>query len=149
VTPKNQILKRRGDVSRDEARQQKLAHDEQTAQLFNLVTTQPEKFGAVEDEEGEYQIINPQTGLPVKNSNIMKTISRLTNPKSSYSPDPPGFRNLKAKILADENARQLINKRYLQSGKGCRNKKIANIKECQKVEQKFRPIKWTKTRRGK
>lgn len=142
-------LKKRIDVSQEETRKQKLAHEEQTAQLFNLVINQPKKFGAVEDEEGDYHIINPTTGLPVKNSNIMKTISRLTNPKSTYSPDPPGFRNLKAKILADENARQLINKRYLQTGKGCRNTKIANIKECQKTEQKFRPIKWTRTRQGK
>jgi hypothetical protein len=136
-------------MSQEAARKQQLAHEDQTAQLYNLIINQPEKFGAFEDEEGEYQIINPQTGLPVKNSNILKTISRLTNPKSSYSPDPPGFRNLKAKILADENARQLINKRYFQTGKGCRNKKIANIAECQKIEKKFRPIKWTKRRQGK
>lgn len=97
-----------------------------SAALLQVIMSNPRKFGV--SEEGE--IINPNTGNPLKNSNLKWGVSRLVNPTMQNAPSPPGFSSLKRAVLNDPKASKYVSETY-QIGRG---KKI----------KEFLPAKWKK-----
>lgn len=95
--------------------------------LMQEIMANPRKFGV--SEEGE--IINPNTGNPLKNSNLKHAVSRLVNPSMQNAPSPPGFSLLKKAVLNDPKASRFISEGH-QIGKG------------KKIKEIFRPSKWKK-----
>lgn len=133
------------------ADEEKLQLSTKMSKLVQLVSSDPSKFGLVKGEKGKFQIENPRTNKPVTDSDLFSVITHLTDPRSTGN-SPPGTRFFKNKLLADESARNLVDPKYLQIGKGCpRGIKSKIPKICKKILMgknrqgkiiSFRPMKW-------
>ena len=132
-------------------RQRKAAENEKKIvaiedKLYRLIMNDPSAFGVTPEEE----IINPQTGNPVRQSHLKRSIVRLIEPSVKNAPSPPGLKFLKSKLLANEQTRRLLEwkttesptttNRSQQKGSG-RKKKV-------RFAIPFKPSKWGKRALG-